>query len=209
MSYTSFLKDCRKCRRGFTLAELLAVLVIMGILIAAVVPSISGLARSAGMRGATMQVRMTLVQARQFSITKSCEVAVLFPDDSNTDANNDNSKGYRALAVMANPNDTSGKAKYVSDWQFLPPGIFMTVSNNWQTNQNSVASGLQGYVQDVYLWSGGGLRRDGYHTNSPSVYITIYEGQKDPGGGPPLGRPNGSTNQLTWSAVGMPKLQRL
>jgi general secretion pathway protein H len=54
----------RRCNRGFTLLELIVVLVIMGLGVALVLPSLSGPLESARFRQGVAEVRSTLVQAR-------------------------------------------------------------------------------------------------------------------------------------------------
>ena len=105
-------------RRAFTLAELLAVIVIMSLLMVVVIPGISGMTRGASLRGATMQVRTSLVAARQTAITRRANVSVLFPTAL---ANND-VKNHRAIAIYTN-GASAGVSGFVSAWEFLPLGI--------------------------------------------------------------------------------------
>lgn len=110
-----FSSNQPRAKHGFTLAELLAVIVIMALLMAVVIPNISGMTRGASLRGATMQVRTALVQARQTAITRRADASVLFP----TTIPNDNPKNYRAIAVMASNYTGSWM---VANWEFLPAG---------------------------------------------------------------------------------------
>lgn len=106
-----------RLRRGFTLAELLAVIIIMSLLMVVVVPNIGGLTRGASLRGATMQVRSALLAARQTAVAKRADVSVLFPTGlTGTDA----TKNYRAIAIYAVGLTNSW---YVSNWEYLPPGV--------------------------------------------------------------------------------------
>lgn len=108
--------------RGFTLAELLAVIVIMSLLMVVVVPGISGLTRGASLRGATMQVRTTLIAARQTAISRRADVSVMFPSA----LPGNNSKNFRAIAVYASNYTGSW---YVANWEFLPPGVVFSPNN--------------------------------------------------------------------------------
>ncbi len=109
-------------RGGFTLAELLAVIIIMAILAAVVIPGVTGLTRGASLRGATMQVRATLVQARQNAISRRADVSVLFPETLPSG----NAKNFRACAVYAST--YTGKW-YAANWEFLPQGIVFKLNN--------------------------------------------------------------------------------
>jgi prepilin-type N-terminal cleavage/methylation domain-containing protein len=111
-------------RHGFTLAELLAVIVIMAIMVAVVVPNISGITKGATMRGATMQVRTALIQARQNAISRRAEVSVLLP----TALPSDNPKNFRAFAVYGAATASTG-SWFVSNWEFLPPGMVFKLNN--------------------------------------------------------------------------------
>ncbi|MCX7008408.1 MAG: prepilin-type N-terminal cleavage/methylation domain-containing protein [Kiritimatiellaeota bacterium] len=102
-------------RGGFTLAELLAVIIIMAILMVTVVPSIKGMTQGASLRGATMQVRTSLIAARQNAVSRRIDTSVLFPT-----ATQDADKGFRAIAIYS--------TNYVSDWSFFPPGVFFQVT---------------------------------------------------------------------------------
>lgn len=200
---------------GFTLAELLAVLVIMGILIAAVVPSLSGLTRSASQRSATLQVRATLVQARQFAISRRITTSVLFP----TQGNNTNT-GNRAIAVYAS---VSPNGYFVTDWQFMPPGVVLTTTNlgtviwdpmifqnGYQTQPNIIYTGAGGAgvsypgMMACTFSSSGQIGNSTYGANqtgqgswenSTNGQVYIYEGGVDQSGNL-WGRPNGTTNEI-------------
>lgn len=129
--------------RGFTLAELLAVIVIMSLLMVVVIPGISGMTRGASLRGATMQVRTSLVAARQTAIVRRANVSVLFP----TTLPNNDPKNHRAIAIYTN-GASVGLSGFVSAWEFLPVGIvFQRVAgslpisvNVWDPTQVSVDS---------------------------------------------------------------------
>lgn len=116
MRHPSFTLPRNTRRRGFTLAELLAVIIIMSILMVTVVPSIKGMTQGASLRGATMQVRTSLIAARQNAITKRLDTCVLFPS-----ADQDPAKGYHAIAIYS--------TNYVTDWIFFPQGVFFQIAN--------------------------------------------------------------------------------
>jgi len=65
-------------RRGFTLLELLTVMAIMLLLMGMTLGTYYGFTRSAGMQGATSNLRATLYEARQFAVTHRRRTHVLF-----------------------------------------------------------------------------------------------------------------------------------
>lgn len=178
-------------RTGFTLVELLAVIVIMALLLTAVVPSISGLARGAALRGATLQVRTALAQSRQRAIMFHGQGGVLFPT-----YDNDTNTGFRAITIIARqrcgPIDPWSN---VTDWVFLPAGVVFdsrlaTVGNQMGaiTNADNPRLHLQGARTPLCWfdhWGGRGL----------GGAVNLMEGWVD-NDGTPQGRPNGATNRI-------------
>jgi prepilin-type N-terminal cleavage/methylation domain-containing protein len=120
---------------GFTLAELLAVIVIMAIMMGIAVPGLRGLTKSAGLRGATLQVKTALDQARQHAMAFRQDTGVLFPAWAN-DPKIENGKSYRALAVYS--------TNYLTDWQFLPAGILVARPNLTPTSATDRKRSIQG-----------------------------------------------------------------
>ena len=74
-SFSSFLP---RVARGFTLVELLIVMVLMAIIIGMAVPAFIGMGRGAGMRGGVRSVCATLSLLRQHAITHREEVSFAY-----------------------------------------------------------------------------------------------------------------------------------
>ncbi len=70
-------------RRGFTLLELMVVIVIAGVLTALSVPNFATFARSLGERGARDQLVQDMRMARQSSVTAHSSVIIAFPGSAN------------------------------------------------------------------------------------------------------------------------------
>ncbi|HUI08251.1 MAG TPA: prepilin-type N-terminal cleavage/methylation domain-containing protein [Verrucomicrobiae bacterium] len=111
----------RRQTNGFTLIEMLTVLVIIGILLGAALPAVTHLMKSSGLNVATREVANTLSLARQLAITQRVYARVVFPY-SKTGSQPD--MWYRTYAVMTNNDSTATLTwKYVSKWEYLPVGV--------------------------------------------------------------------------------------
>ncbi|TAN37253.1 MAG: prepilin-type N-terminal cleavage/methylation domain-containing protein [Verrucomicrobia bacterium] len=212
-------------RTGFTLVELLAVLVIMGLLLATVVPATSGLMRSAGVRGATMQVLSSVSLARQTTVTQKKNCYVLFP--SNADGTGVNSNvDFRAVAVFA-VNNILGRpvGRFVGDWKFFPPGVvfypvaMQQTANILQTTNtvNQTAAPILNGVANIPCFlmnrhsrtmnNGAITFPPGVNPMNYTMAVNIFEGSVDQGA--VWGRPNGATNQVGISSEGQSYCKRL
>ena len=104
-----------RCRRGFTLLELLVVMGIMVLLMTTGVAGYFQMRRGAEMRGAISTVRNTLMLGRQQAVTKHRNVQVYFNAASNT---------VEVTEVI------SGSPNRVHSPASLPPGIRFNPSND-------------------------------------------------------------------------------
>ena len=158
MKYIHPIAHRARCCKGFTLAELLAVIIIMSILMVVVVPSIKGLTQGASLRGATMQVRTSLIAARQNAVSRRMDTSVLFPSKKQ-----DADKGFRAIAIYS--------TNYVSDWAFFPPGVFFQTNNVLDSISNVVVT-----ASSVAAVDGIKYTRLGERATAAAATITIVQG---------------------------------
>jgi prepilin-type N-terminal cleavage/methylation domain-containing protein len=106
---------------GFTLIEMLTVLVIISIIIGVGVPAVTNLMKSGGLSAATRQVSNALSFARQCAITRRVYARVVFPYTSTVGQPD---MWYRTYAVMTNSDNTVAvNWRYASKWEYLPVGV--------------------------------------------------------------------------------------
>lgn len=107
---------------AFTLLELLVVMSIVVLLLAASLPTVTGMGRGASLQGAVSNVRSTLSLARQWAITNRKYTYVVFPGVDEVAASTGDTYAYRAYAVYEY-DPISREGRYVTEWKFLPKGI--------------------------------------------------------------------------------------
>jgi prepilin-type N-terminal cleavage/methylation domain-containing protein len=107
---------------GFTLIEMLTVLVIIGIMLGIGIPAVTNMMKSGALGAATRHVSNTLSQARQYAITQRVRTRVVFPYSGTTTIRTNQVPAYLSYSVMTNNPSTSSWG-YLSKWEFLPVGV--------------------------------------------------------------------------------------
>jgi prepilin-type N-terminal cleavage/methylation domain-containing protein len=101
----------RSCRRsGFTLIEMLAVLVIIGVFVVIALPAFNNLSRSAALPGALRQIANEASMARQYAITHRVQTELRITNTLN------------AVSIFTNvgPNEVQ-----LDKWNYLPVGTIV------------------------------------------------------------------------------------
>jgi len=113
---------------GFTLIEMLTVLVIIGIVITIALPAFTNLMKSGGVNAAARQLSSTFSLARQYAITHRTTTRVVFTYDSTTGTAYTNmAPWYQSYAVLERSSLTN--FTYLTKWEFLPIGVvFMSAT---------------------------------------------------------------------------------
>ncbi len=115
----------RKPRKaGFTLIEMLTVIVIIVIILSIGIPAFTNLMKSGGLSGASREVANALGLARQYAITHRTTTRVVFPYSGTVGTTvlaTNLAPWYQSYAVL-----DVGASAYISKWEHLPLGtVFM------------------------------------------------------------------------------------
>ncbi len=107
---------------AFTLVEMLVVIVIISILLAAVIPAVNSLSKSSGGKAAVSNFMNVVEQARTLAVTSGNATYVVLADETLTSTITSDPDRYRSKAyIVFQEKDFVPVA--VSKWYFLPTGI--------------------------------------------------------------------------------------
>jgi prepilin-type N-terminal cleavage/methylation domain-containing protein len=118
----------KRGRRGFTLLEIMCVMVIMGVVLALVGPSIGSFASRIGRKGAINTMMGTFEQARVAALTQGVTVHVAFAGDGFGDEYR-----YRSFMVLRERTDEDAPGiEFVplTKWTPLPKGVSFVNEKN-------------------------------------------------------------------------------
>jgi len=128
-----------RSRRGFTLIELMAVILLIAILMAIGIPAFRGIGRGSKMDAALNSIRTTISLARQWAVTHRENTYFLMASQNPKDPDYPYTSDilaerlpYRSYAVYGE------KSGFIKGWTYLPEGILFNPDFD-DKNQNPLA----------------------------------------------------------------------
>ena len=122
----------RSRQQGFTLVEMISVLVIVAIILSIAIPAVTNLVKASALSSAAREVSNTLSLARQYAITHRTYTRVVFLYDyyNNSSTGTRADMWYHTYAVMTNRDTTNPSGwLYVTKWEYLPTGaVFLDLT---------------------------------------------------------------------------------
>ncbi len=114
----------RKKQRGFTLAELLVTIAIIGFLFAIALPSFQNIGGQSKLDAAANAVHSAAKFARQYAVAHNQPTFLVFHDDHSTSNPELAFKSYAVFTINThNGTPTQNDGYFVKDWETLPVGI--------------------------------------------------------------------------------------
>ena len=129
-------------REDFTLAELLVVILIIGIMFAIALPAFINITGASKLDAAANAVHSATRLARQYALTHNQPTYLVF-----NEGQTDPSLAYRAYAIFTidihTPPVTQADGYFLNDWETLPAGIIFDDLEGGKSNMFSVSTGDQ------------------------------------------------------------------
>jgi prepilin-type N-terminal cleavage/methylation domain-containing protein len=113
----------RERASAFTLLELLMVMGIVAIALAALVPAVTSLSKSGGRRAARNTLLGGIEQARAEAIKSGQATYVVFPTFTSGTQSTLDRYNYRSYAIFEDDAANLGNVKQLTDWKSFPTGV--------------------------------------------------------------------------------------
>jgi|GEM_PF-6299101 len=134
-------------RHGFTLAELLVVMIIIGIMFIVALPAFMNIAGPSKLDAAAGALQAAIKLARQHAIANSQPTYLVFHTDASTD---DPNLAFRSYAVFTidthKPNVSQADGTFITDWETLPAGLVFDAQSAQSENL---------FIPTSASWNGG------------------------------------------------------
>ena len=194
--------DFRPGRRAFTLVEMLAVMGIIALLLAATLPALRGLNQSENRRGAIGNLMAVLDRARMMAITDGTCTYVVFACPTSGGAQVSPSLWGRGYAIFEDSDNINFKVVQRTAWLYLPSGMAFKkdanipsitnyppgtsdptfpVGSSYLTNSSAAATGVQ---LPYWKFDSTGVVMDPPVTMDSTLYrrLLLFPGYIDPNG---------------------------
>lgn len=126
-------------RSGFTLAELLVVMAIIGIMFAIALPTLSNISSQTKLEAAANSLHAAAKFTRQYAVANKQPAYLVFHDDAT-----DPALAFRAFAIYTinihSRPVMQSDGYFVKDWEILPPGIIIDPDSNLSENLFEVST---------------------------------------------------------------------
>jgi prepilin-type N-terminal cleavage/methylation domain-containing protein len=109
--------------RGFTLAEMLIVVAIIGIMLVALVPAVTSLSKAGARRATRDSLLGGIEQARAEAIKSGQPTYVVFPMFTSGMQSTLDRYNYRSYAIFEDNAASPGNVKQLTDWKSFPVGV--------------------------------------------------------------------------------------
>ena len=127
----------RQGQAGFTLLELLMVLGIIAVALAALVPAVTSLSKSNGRRAARDSLVGAIEQARAEAIKSGQATYIVFPTFTSGTQSTLDRYNYRSYAIFEDNAASPGNVKQLTDWKPFPTGVALRAAGNASLSGNS------------------------------------------------------------------------
>jgi prepilin-type N-terminal cleavage/methylation domain-containing protein len=108
---------------GFTLAEMLIVVAIIGIMLVALVPAVTSLSKAGARRAARDSLLGGIEQARAEAIKSGQATYVVFPTFTSGAQSTLDRYNYRSYAIFEDNAASPGNVKQLTDWKSFSTGV--------------------------------------------------------------------------------------
>ena len=138
--------NAQRFRAAFTLLELLMVLGIVALALAALIPAVTSLSKSNGRRAARDTLLGGIEQARAEAIKSGQSTYIVFPTFTSGPQSTLDRYNYRSYAIFEDNAASPGNVKQLTDWKSLPTGVALRASAYTINGVN--VDPLLNYLQD-------------------------------------------------------------